>query len=115
MKAIQMLMVGGMAMMCACQPSQQSKMYTVTGELDDSTHHGKKIYVMRYDDNKMIDSTFRSSCNQRISVYARRYGYDHRRTYRRWQDRPLRPHRCGNPRLPLLPLRYRIRTMGYAP
>ena len=58
MKTIQMLMVGGMAMMCACQPSQQSKMYTVTGELDDSTHHGKKIYVMRYDDNKMIDSTF---------------------------------------------------------
>ena len=58
MKAIQMLMVGGMAMMCACQPSQQSKMYAVTGELDDSTHHGKKIYVMRYDDNKMIDSTF---------------------------------------------------------
>ena len=33
-------------------------MYTVTGELDDSTHHGKKIYVMRYDDRKLIDSTF---------------------------------------------------------
>ena len=44
--------------MCACQPSQKSQMYTVTGELDDSTHHGKKIYVMRYDDQKMIDSTF---------------------------------------------------------
>ena len=44
--------------MCACQPSQKSQMYTVTGELDDSTHHGKKIYVMRYDDNQMIDSTF---------------------------------------------------------
>ena len=58
MKAIQMLLVGGMAMMCACQPSQQSQVYTVTGELDDSTHHGKKIYVMRYDDRKLIDSTF---------------------------------------------------------
>ena len=58
MKAIQMLMVGGMALMCACQPSQKSQMYTVTGELDDSTHHGKKIYVMRYDDYKKIDSTF---------------------------------------------------------
>ena len=45
-------------MMCACQPSQQSQVYTVTGELDDSTHHGKKIYVMRYDDRKLIDSTF---------------------------------------------------------
>ena len=58
MKAIQLLLVGGMVMMCACQPSQQSQMYTVTGELDDSTHHGKKIYVMRYDDRKLIDSTF---------------------------------------------------------
>ena len=58
MKAKQMLLAGGMALMCACQPSQKSQMYTVTGELDDSTHHGKKIYVMRYDDQKMIDSTF---------------------------------------------------------
>ena len=58
MKKIQLLLVGGMAMMCACQPSQKSQMYTVTGELDDSTHHGKKIYVMRYDDRKLIDSTF---------------------------------------------------------
>ena len=58
MKAFQMLLAGGMALMCACQPSQKSQMYTVTGELDDSTHHGKKIYVMRYDDNKKIDSTF---------------------------------------------------------
>ena len=58
MKAIQWLLAGGMAMMCACQPSQKSQMYTVTGELADSTHHGKKIYVMRYDDNEMIDSTF---------------------------------------------------------
>ena len=58
MKAIRMLLAGCMALMCACQPSQKSQMYTVTGELDDSTHHGKKIYVMRYDDNQMIDSTF---------------------------------------------------------
>lgn len=47
-----------LAMLCACQPSKQSNMYTVTGELDDSTHHGKKIYIMRLDDNKYIDSTF---------------------------------------------------------
>ena len=53
-KAIKMLLAGCMALMCACQPSQKSQMYTVTGELDDSTHHGKKIYVMRYDDNQMI-------------------------------------------------------------
>ena len=58
MKAIKMLMAGGMALMCACQPSQKSQMYTVTGELDDSTHHGKKVYIMRHSDKKMIDSTF---------------------------------------------------------
>ena len=58
MKAIKMLLAGGMALMCACQPSQKSQMYTVTGELDDSTHHGKKVYIMRYSDQKMIDSTF---------------------------------------------------------
>ena len=57
MKAIQMLLIGGMAMMCACQPSQQSQMYTVTGELDDSTHHGKKIYVQNLISRKLIDST----------------------------------------------------------
>ena len=45
-------------MLCACQPSQKSNLYTVTGELEDSAHHGKKVYIMRYDDNKYIDSTF---------------------------------------------------------
>ena len=58
MKGIQMLVVGGMAMLCACQPSQKSNLYTVIGELEDSAHHGKKVYIMRYDDQKMIDSTF---------------------------------------------------------
>ena len=53
-----MLLVGGMAIMCACQPSQQFQAYTVAGELEDSTQHGKKVYIMRYDDNKLIDSTF---------------------------------------------------------
>ena len=58
MKSIQLLVVGALAMLCACQPSKQSNLYTVTGELEDSVHHGKKIYIMRYDDNKYIDSTF---------------------------------------------------------
>ena len=58
MKSIQMLLVGGMAMLCACQPSQKSNLYTVTGELEDSAHHGKKVYIMRYDDRKVMDSTF---------------------------------------------------------
>ena len=58
MKSIQFLVVGMLAMLCACQPSMQSNLYTVTGELDDSTHHGKKIYIMRFDDSKYIDSTF---------------------------------------------------------
>lgn len=58
MKTIQTLCAGALAMLCACQPAQQGSKYTVTGELEDSTHHGKKIYIMRYDDNKYVDSTF---------------------------------------------------------
>ena len=58
MKSIQILIAGALAMLCACQPSQKSNLYTVTGELEDSAHHGKKIYVKRYDDSKLIDSTF---------------------------------------------------------
>jgi len=58
MKSIQLLVVGVLAMLCACQPAQRENKYTVTGELEDSAHHGKKIYIMRYDDNKYIDSTF---------------------------------------------------------
>ena len=58
MKSIQLLVVGALAMLCACQPSQKSNLYTVTGELEDSAHHGNKVYIMRYDDNKYIDSTF---------------------------------------------------------
>lgn len=58
MKIIKFLCVGFLAMLCACQPAQQGNKYTVTGELEDSAHHGKKVYIMRYDDNKYIDSTF---------------------------------------------------------
>ena len=58
MKSIQTLLVGALAMLCACQPSKQSNLYTVTGELEDSAHHGKKIYIMDYDGRKLIDSTF---------------------------------------------------------
>ena len=58
MKSIQLLVVGALAMLCACQPSKQSNLYTVTGELEDSAHHGKKIYIMNYDGNKLMDSTF---------------------------------------------------------
>lgn len=58
MKSIQLLCAGALAMFCACQPAQQGNKYTVTGELEDSTYHGKKIYIMRYDDNNRVDSTF---------------------------------------------------------
>ena len=57
MKSLQLLVVGALAMLCACQPAQQGNKYTVTGELEDSAHHGKKIYIMRYDDNVYVDST----------------------------------------------------------
>lgn len=44
--------------LCACNPAQQrSNVYTVEGELNDSSSHGKMVYMMRYDDNKNIDST----------------------------------------------------------
>ena len=62
-----MLLVGGMAIMCACQPSQQFQAYTVAGELEDSTQHGKKVYIMRYDDNKLIDIP----SLKEISLYSR--------------------------------------------
>ena len=58
MKSLQLLVVGALAMLCAGQPAQRENKYTVTGELEDSAHHGKKVYIMRYDDNKYIDSTF---------------------------------------------------------
>lgn len=57
MKSIQALLVGALAMLCACQPAQRENKYTVTGELEDSAHHGKKVYIMRYDDNVYVDST----------------------------------------------------------
>lgn len=41
----------------ACSPVQQSISYVVEGELQDSSSNGKMIYILRYDDNKLIDST----------------------------------------------------------
>lgn len=41
----------------ACSPSPHSTGYTVTGMVSDSSVNGKKIYIMRYDDNRYIDST----------------------------------------------------------
>lgn len=41
----------------ACSSNQQSVSYTVTGELADSTFHGKKIFIYRFDDGKNLDST----------------------------------------------------------
>lgn len=47
-----------LAMFSACGSAQQHPdSYTVKGELDDTLSSGKMIYIMRYDDNKILDST----------------------------------------------------------
>ena len=55
-KQIQIFAVCLIALLSACQPHKQTN-YTVTGILNDSTYHGKKIYISRYEGNKLIDST----------------------------------------------------------
>lgn len=37
--------------------AQEKRAYTVTGEVNDSTVEGRMIYIERYDDHKMLDST----------------------------------------------------------
>lgn len=37
--------------------AQEKQAYTVTGEVNDSTAEGRRIYIERYDDHKMLDST----------------------------------------------------------
>ena len=41
----------------ACSPSSHSTEYSVSGVVSDSAANGKKIYILRYDDNQYIDST----------------------------------------------------------
>lgn len=45
------------ALAATAAAAQQRMAYTVTGEVNDSTAEGRMIYIMRYDDNKYIDST----------------------------------------------------------
>ena len=47
----------GMIALSACTPQQASKSYTVEGVVADSSVNGKTIYIMRYDNNRYIDST----------------------------------------------------------
>jgi len=50
--------IGLLMLFCACgSESQRSGVYTVDGELNDSLSDGKRIYIVRYDDNKRLDST----------------------------------------------------------
>lgn len=49
--------VGLLASLCACGPTQKPQAYTVTGEAYDSTMEGKVVYLMRCDDEKILDST----------------------------------------------------------
>ncbi len=65
---------------------QNSKGYTVSGEIADSAANGKTIYIRRYDDNKRVDSTvvrnnrfcFRGEVDEpafcRIQVLPRKHG-----------------------------------------
>lgn len=45
------------ALLCACTPARHSGEYTVEGEVSDSSANGKTIYILRYDDNRRVDST----------------------------------------------------------
>ena len=49
--------VGFMSILYACTPSSHSTEYSVSGVVSDSAANGKKIYILRYDDNRYIDST----------------------------------------------------------
>lgn len=49
--------VGFMSILYACSPSSHSTEYSVSGVVSDSAANGKKIYILRYDDNQYIDST----------------------------------------------------------
>lgn len=49
--------VGFMSILYACSPSSHSTEYSVSGVVSDSAANGKKIYILRYDDNRYIDST----------------------------------------------------------
>lgn len=51
------IFISCMGILYACSPSTHSTEYSVTGVVSDSSANGKKIYIMRYDDNQNIDST----------------------------------------------------------
>ena len=51
------LIAAGMIALSACTPQQALKSYTVEGVVADSSANGKTIYIMRYDNNRYIDST----------------------------------------------------------
>ena len=42
---------GFMSILYACTPSSHSTEYSVSGVVSDSAANGKKIYILRYDDN----------------------------------------------------------------
>ena len=46
-----------LTLFCACTTQSQPNAYTVEGELNDTLFNGQKIYIMRFDDRKLIDST----------------------------------------------------------
>ena len=45
---------GFMSILYACTPSSHSTEYSVSGVVSDSAANGKKIYILRYDDNQYI-------------------------------------------------------------
>lgn len=49
--------IGLLTTLCACNPApQHSDVYTIKAEVSDSSANGKMAYLMRYDDNKHVDS-----------------------------------------------------------
>jgi len=57
-KQIFFSLLGSLFLIVACSEKQSSNAYTVEGSIDDSTFNGTTIYMLDYDTQKNVDSTF---------------------------------------------------------
>ena len=48
--------VSGLSLLCGCSGKESSTAYVVEGSVADSSANGKTVYIMRYDDNRLIDT-----------------------------------------------------------
>lgn len=48
--------ISGLSLLCGCSGAEPSTAYVVEGSVADSSANGKTVYIMRYDDNRLIDT-----------------------------------------------------------